>query len=190
MHDDGEGMSELQDDVARMVARRLREPVAASPGFDDWIMAEVRAAAGTERRSAGVGAWFSRRAEWWATGALVAVVAITVTVLRTGEILPPPRVIPAVASSAPEVHFTFSAPNASSVTVVGTFNGWDTRATPLRRSANGEWNVDLPLGAGRYNYMFVVDGRRWMLDPSAARDAADDFGTENSVVMVAGQRET
>jgi 1,4-alpha-glucan branching enzyme len=83
-----------------------------------------------------------------------------------------------------------TAPQASSVTVAGTFNGWDTHATPLRRAANGEWRVDLPLGAGRYNYMFVVDGQRWVLDPSAARDAADDFGTANSVVMVAVQRQT
>jgi hypothetical protein len=82
------------------------------------------------------------------------------------------------------VRFAFSAPEAHSVTIVGTFNGWDTHATPLHRDREGIWRVNVPLEAGRYAYMFIVDGKRWVLDPSAARDASDDFGTPNSVVMV------
>ena len=47
----------------------------------------------------------------------------------------------------PGIRFAFSAPDAHSVAVAGTFNGWDTHATPLRREAGGVWSVNVPLDA-------------------------------------------
>jgi hypothetical protein len=83
--------------------------------------------------------------------------------------------------------FVFYAPSATSVTLVGDFNDWDTRALPLERaSADGLWSVTVPLPAGRHEYQFVVDGTEWKQDPAAELAVEDDFGLQNSVVTVNG----
>jgi 1,4-alpha-glucan branching enzyme len=97
----------------------------------------------------------------------------------------------ACAARAPEtsvtphgVRFALSAPGAKGVSVAGSFNGWDAGANLLDDGdGDGVWTVTIPLPAGRHEYLFVVDGTRWMLDPSAPR-AADGFGGVNSAVTV------
>jgi 1,4-alpha-glucan branching enzyme len=82
------------------------------------------------------------------------------------------------------VQFVLVAPEAARVTLAGDFNDWDRDATPLRRSgANGVWSVVVPLQSGRYRYVFIVDGTRWIPDAAAARGPEDDFGP-SSVVLV------
>ncbi len=44
----------------------------------------------------------------------------------------------------------------------------------------------MPLAPGRYQYAFVVDGRRFVADPAAPRAVDDDFGQPSSVVTVGG----
>src|SRR5689334_18518386 len=52
-----------------------------------------------------------------------------------------PREVTGVAG----VHFAVWAPNASSVSVVGDFNGWDAAAHPLaRRAEAGVWEAFVP----------------------------------------------
>jgi len=85
------------------------------------------------------------------------------------------------------VRFELSAPTASRVALVGSFNQWNPVATPLRRdSSTGKWIVSLRLPPGRHVYAFVVDGDV-KADPTAPRAADDDFGSANSVVLVAGR---
>ncbi len=80
--------------------------------------------------------------------------------------------------------FRLTAPDAKRVSVVGTFNGWDPHAHPLRGpDRNGVWSLSLPLPPGRYRYMFVVDGVRWVTDPTAVASEADGFGGHNSVLF-------
>lgn len=82
------------------------------------------------------------------------------------------------------VRFELAAPQAARVALVGSFNDWDPRATPLvRETATGKWVVSLRLAPGRHVYAFVVDGDV-TADPSAPRAADDDFGSANSVVFV------
>ena len=84
------------------------------------------------------------------------------------------------------VRFALSAPNASRVALVGSFNEWNPIATPLVRDpATGTWMVSLRLPPGRHVYAFVVDGDV-TADPAAPRAADDDFGSANSVVLVTG----
>ena len=40
--------------------------------------------------------------------------------------------------------FRVWAPNASSVHVAGTFNGWNTTSPPLYSEGSGWWAVDVP----------------------------------------------
>lgn len=112
----------------------------------------------------------------------MAVGAVTAVVVTRAE--QPPRV--AAAPAAPRVRFTLVAPGATTVSIVGDFNGWTEGALPLKRSADGRtWEIDVPLAPGRYAYAFVVDGRI-ARDPSAPLATGDDFGSPSSVVMVKG----
>jgi anti-sigma factor RsiW len=75
-------------------------------------------------------------------------------------------------------------PGARIVEVAGDFNGWNPARTPLEPAADGAWTVTIPLQPGRYEYMFVVDGSRWIADPFAAERNSDGFGSENAVLDV------
>ena len=72
----------------------------------------------------------------------------------------------------PGVHFAVWAPNASHVSVVGDFNGWDARVHPMRFVAGaGVWEIFLPaLGAGP-RYKFEITDRR-----GRVFQKADPFG--------------
>jgi hypothetical protein len=117
---------------------------------------------------------------------------------RTGEFPTATGEFPAVSAAGAArtrdtvfvTRFVLAAPSAKQVALVGDFNDWDRKATPLiQAGGNGLWTVELPLGAGRYNYAFLVDGHRWTADPAAPpapRAVADDFGQPNSVVTVRG----
>ncbi len=84
------------------------------------------------------------------------------------------------------VRFTFSAPNAKSVAIAGTFNSWDKRKDKLSGpDKNGMWHIVLPLPEGRYEYLFIVDGKHWKPDPAVAQ-VDDGFGGKNSVVVIGG----
>jgi AMP-activated protein kinase-like protein len=76
-------------------------------------------------------------------------------------------------------------PDAQSVHVVGSFNDWRAGSIPLEdQDHDGVWRATVVLPAGTYEYMFVVDGERWVPDHLAERVVADEFGRENSVVIV------
>jgi hypothetical protein len=84
--------------------------------------------------------------------------------------------------------FVARFPNARSVAVVGSFNDWRP-SIPLQDSDHdGDWEASVVLPAGAHEYMFVVDGERWIADPLAERFVEDDFGRQNSVVIVRPSR--
>ena len=65
------------------------------------------------------------------------------------------------------VRLIFDDPGARRVAVVGDFNGWAPSATPLYRAASSpRWSVVIAMRDGDHRYAFVVDGTRWVPDPS------------------------
>jgi hypothetical protein len=50
------------------------------------------------------------------------------------------------------------------VFVAGTFNGWNPRATPMRRESGSQRSTELELIPGSYEYKFVIDGE-WCCEP-------------------------
>lgn len=83
------------------------------------------------------------------------------------------------------VRLMFDDPGARQVAVVGDFNGWRAGDTPLARdAATHRWSATLALRDGAHRYAFVVDGTRWVPDPSAERVRADD-GRVYSLLHVA-----
>lgn len=97
---------------------------------------------------------------------------------------PDPLTIEAQARDLVPVRLVLHAPDAEHVAVAGTFNGWDPAATPMIRADDGTFYVIVPLEPGRYEYLFVVDGERWLLDPAAPLTQPDDFGSRNAILEV------
>ncbi len=83
------------------------------------------------------------------------------------------------------VRLMFVDPDARRVALVGDFNGWRSEATPLARErGTPRWSVTIALRDGQHRYAFVVDGTRWVPDPSAQRRGMDD-GRVYSLLNVA-----
>lgn len=81
------------------------------------------------------------------------------------------------------VRFQLALPQARQVSLAGDFTRWQPRV-PLKRNADGTWTAELPLPPGDYEYIFVVDGNRWVADPRAGRYRDDGFGHRNAVLTV------
>ncbi|HLJ55265.1 MAG TPA: alpha amylase N-terminal ig-like domain-containing protein [Chthonomonadaceae bacterium] len=72
-----------------------------------------------------------------------------------------------------------------SVTVAGTFNSWNKRATKLvRRTVGLAWTATLRLAPGVYQYKFIVNDTRWIAPQDAPR-VDDGHGNINAVLTVA-----
>ena len=110
-------------------------------------------------------------------GALLALFAVNFSGL--------PIVGPHSAEAAPEktpagIRFTFTDPNAGSVSVAGAFNGWNATANPMVKGEGGVWSAVVALPPGEQQYKFVVDGQ-WIADPENPVTGGD-FG--NSVIRL------
>lgn len=88
------------------------------------------------------------------------------------------------ASSKVRVTFLFKAPQAKSVSVAGTFNGWDAAKDPMSRGKDGEWVLQMDLAPGQYEYQFVVDGSKFVPDPNALEEREDGLGNANAVLRL------
>jgi hypothetical protein len=189
------------DPLIARVAAELRRPVPLRPDFDARVMAAVRHAV----PSLPVRAW-----TWLREPRVVAVSPIGALAMAAGlagivvvgalsrqpsavsrqqaAVSGQPSAVSRQTSAGgpPLVTFVLLAPEARSVALAGDFNDWDASRVLMRREASGLWTVDVPLTPGRYRYVFVVDGRRFVADPAAPRAAGDDFGTPTSVVTVGG----
>ena len=187
----------VEDPLIERVADALRRPAPLRPDFDAQVMAAVRRAG----PAPGARAWaWLREPRTLALSplgglAMVAALAGLVIVGTWGVV--GGRGGAAVVRGAPSsaavggggaavVTFILVAPQARTVALAGDFDGWDPARMPLRREGSGLWTVDVPLQPGRYQYAFVVDGRRFVADPAAPRAVGDDFGQPSSVVTVAG----
>lgn len=199
---------DLPDDVARLAAA-LREPVAVRPAWRDAVLRELdgmpapRAGAPVARDPS----WRHRPVAFSPIG-LAAAAVVCIAVGATGMALMggdrdggaparrvsagPPAGAGAVADArligasagGTAVRFVIVAPNASRVSVVGNFNGWNPTAAPMHRVEGGDaWVRDVVLASGRHVYAFVVDGAIHV-DPSAPRAVEDDFGVPSSALVV------
>ena len=60
--------------------------------------------------------------------------------------------------------FSFHAPEAMSVLLVGEFTHWQENPISLKKQKNGTWKGTVSLPPGTYHYRFLVDGE-WRDDP-------------------------
>lgn len=74
---------------------------------------------------------------------------------------------------------------AHTVAIAGDFNGWNPQANILKDpEGDGIWTGTLKLEPGRYEYMFVLDGEKWLPDPNALRYVKDGFGNKNAILEI------
>ena len=177
--------AELRLTVARLAAaaQLLAVPLPGPlPSVETRVMAEIRRPAPSRAR---------RLMRWFVTPRAIifrvrpawslafAVVAAAVTLFTVGD------QGPELAEHEGIAQFVGRFPEAQSVHVVGTFNDWRPGSIALEdQDHDGVWRATVVLPAGTYEYMFVVDGERWVPDHLAERLVADDFGRENSIVIV------
>lgn len=87
-----------------------------------------------------------------------------------------------------KVAFSLPIQIAKSVTtahLVGDFNAWNTNATAMKRLKNGTFTATLTLRQNEeYEFRYFLDGVRWENDWEADKYVPNNYGSENSVVVV------
>jgi len=83
---------------------------------------------------------------------------------------------------------TFVLPSdagAEEVHLCGDFNDWSPTATPMTRRKDGSFGATVVLEPGRaYRFRYLLDGVRWENDWAADVYVPNDYGGDDSVVVV------
>ena len=182
-------------DIAERVSAMYRATPEPDPALAEQCALAVRNQAMRAKTARG---WSFPAKQWWWGAAAAAAVVVVIAKPWRPEIshVADSTMANAVASAATasgvittlggdQVRFDLTLPaGAQQVAIVGDFNGWDAKATPMaRREADGSWSARVPLTPGRHVYAFVVDGTRWIIDPLAPQAPDDGFGPTNAVVI-------
>ena len=80
-----------------------------------------------------------------------------------------------------------AAEEAKKVALVGEFNGWNPEeAIALKKQKDGSFKGTLELGAGEYQFRYILDDAKWENDWAADKYVAAgvDATVENSVVVL------
>ncbi len=94
------------------------------------------------------------------------------------------KVMAKFVSSQPKQTFSFRAPEATSVQLVGNFTHWKEAPINLHKGGDGIWRTSIDLEPGTYHYRFLVDGD-WRDDPECTLRVPNPFGSQDSVRKVA-----
>jgi hypothetical protein len=81
------------------------------------------------------------------------------------------------------LNFRFEGPPGETVTVAGSFNGWDPFMYELREYPAGVYSLSIPLPPGIYQYVFYHRGERY-LDPRNFRQAYTKEGITASEAVI------
>lgn len=84
-----------------------------------------------------------------------------------------------------QVRLWLDAPRARQVAVAGDFTDW--KPVPLARRGP-RWETELKLPPGRYQYVFIVNGKVMVVDPRARELEKDARGRLYSVLDIADDR--
>lgn len=130
-----------------------------------------------------------RSARSWAVPA-AAMAATFLLGMFAGRLSEAPQPAAVTVAEAPTqdglvmVTLSLHAPDATTVHVAGSWNDWTPTMTSLTRGQDGTFVTMIALPRGVHEYMFVIDGERWVTDPAAAMTRDDGFGGRNGVLRV------
>jgi 1,4-alpha-glucan branching enzyme len=94
-----------------------------------------------------------------------------------------PKPVKRKPAQANSIALKVVAPAAKYVAIAGSFNNWQPTPLATKPTKAGEWKSELKLAPGRYEYLFVIDGK-WVPDPAAPDVVPNPFGGINSVLSV------
>jgi len=88
------------------------------------------------------------------------------------------------------IYFGHYAPQATAVSLIGSFNGWQPDRLPLQPLANGWWQTVVILPYGRHIYRFWIEHGpdspgEWCADPENPLRSASGYPDWHSLVVVA-----
>lgn len=159
----------------------------ASPGFCSQVMSGI---------SSRPLAWHIRLRRFifrphqlqWNIATTLMPVALTVFIMTAiqSTFLFKPQPVPE-ASSLVNLTFNVQLEDAQQVALTGDFNQWQSN-TKLHKNMQGTWTVSVQLKPGLHEYMFIIDGKKWINDPDAMQYQDDGFGGKNSVIIVNSKR--
>ena len=157
------GHEPTPDRLISEIARELRQPVPVNRDMNARVLAAIEGVRSVRRPVY----------PWLGLAVAAGLAFFAFVMLRRGP-----------GHTDESVAFSLEAPQASQVSLVGDFNNWDPAATPLAKGAAGRWEAVVALTPGRYQFTYVVDGRRWVRDSSLPQAVGDDFGQPTSVITV------
>ena len=78
---------------------------------------------------------------------------------------------------------TAVAKNAKKAFVVGEFNNWNEKASPLKKLKNGNFKTTIDLEKGKeFQFKYLIDGV-WANDDKADAYVPNEFSEDNSIVV-------
>jgi hypothetical protein len=79
--------------------------------------------------------------------------------------------------------FVIYQPEARNVQIAGSFTNWDN--VPMKMDGtSGYWEIELDVLKGEHRYVFIIGDDQKIADPTILARERDDFGSENSVLVV------
>ncbi len=157
-----------------------------SPDFTDRVMCKI-----TQKDSVIVQSWWGRAHQILTIPRIslrwVAVLGMILVAAFLGYNMFFSPVEQYYPNNMAEITFSMraDASQVHSIALVGDFNDWDPNRHLLTDDNNdGIWTVTLKLEPGRYEYMFIIDGQKWVPDPNAYRYVSDGFGNKNAVLEI------
>ena len=79
--------------------------------------------------------------------------------------------------------FVIYQPDVTRAEITGSFTNW--QRVPMQAVGNsGYWEIVLALPEGEHRFSYILDGRDSFPDPTILTREQDDFGGQNSVLLV------
>lgn len=108
-------------------------------------------------------------------GVVAVLVMVVAGVFLTYRPVPPPGVC--------QSRLVVYRPDAKEVAVAGAFTDWEAVAMHAA-GASGYWEIRLDIPRGEHRFVYIADGHRRFADPTILTREKDDFGGENSILIV------
>jgi len=92
--------------------------------------------------------------------------------------------------SKPVCKVTFRLPKdaasgAKTVSIAGDFNNWNIKQSQMKKLSNGDFSLTMELPCSKeYSFRYLIDAQKWENDWFADKYIPNEYGEDNSVVVV------
>ena len=91
--------------------------------------------------------------------------------------------MPSQVHTAVPYRFVFYRPDVIRAEITGSFTEW--KKIPMKRTGStGYWEITLNLPEGEHRFTYILEGQERFADPTVPTRERDDFGGENSIILV------